>query len=206
MAQAKRSIKIAFPGGTAPQSIESDATTWGALKAELKNQLDQSFSNQKVRDYTTNHHYADDNAVMPKGDIKLLVSTDKNKSGMPTTKANYHKVGFSELRTFAKKVLGKSPNGKQACIDALNKHYGKDAVKEVKAKTSGKKTAAPKKEKAEKAEATASETATPGKKSSEKASGGKLEARVAALEKRMDTLFGKDDEDAGFAKAASNLK
>ena len=96
MTQVKRSIKIAFPGGTAPQEIQSDATTWGDLKKELKNELQQSFSNQKVRDYNTNHHYSDANAVLPEGDIKLLVSTDKNKSGMAVTKANYHKVGFSE--------------------------------------------------------------------------------------------------------------
>ena len=196
MTQVKRSIKIAFPGGTAPQEIQSDATTWGDLKKELKNELQQSFSNQKVRDYNTNHHYSDANAVLPEGDIKLLVSTDKNKSGMGVTKGNYHKVNFAELRTFAKKTLGKAPNGKQACIDALNKHYSKDAVADIKA--------APKKAASK---ATAKETSSPGSKSTSKAraKGGSVEARLTALEEKWDKYFG-DDDDAGFMAASKNLQ
>lgn len=214
MTQVKRSVRIAFPGGTAPQEVQSDATTWGDLKDQLKNDLGESFKNQKVRDYDTNHHYADANAVLPEGDIKLLVSTDKNKSGMAINKGNYGKAGFSELRTFAKKITGFAPNGKQACLDALDKHYGKTSAPAAKAapKKAVKKAAAPKVEKkaekkAEKKSA-AKETSSPGAKSSAKAksSDSALESRVSALEERMDTLFGKDDADAGFAKAASNLR
>ena len=177
----------------------SDATTWGDLKKQLKDELNESFSNQKVRDYDTNHHYADANAVLPEGDIKLLVSTDKNKSGMPVTKANYHKASFSDLRTFAKKMTGSAPNGKQACVDALDKHYGK---------TSPVAKAAPKKAATKapvKKAAAAKETATPGAKSKAKASG-TLEGRVTKLEERFNDVFGKNNEDAGFMKAASSLK
>ena len=205
MTQVSRSVKIAFPGGTAPQEVQSDATTWGELKKQLKDELNQAFSNQKVRDYNTNHHYVDANAVLPEGDIKLLVSTDKNKSGMAVTKVNYHKAKFADLRTFAKKMTGFAPNGRQACIDALDKHYGKTSTPAAKVeKKATKAKAAPKKE-----AATAKETSSPGSKSTAKAESkgdSGLAKRVTALEKRMNTLFGKNDEDAGFAKAASNLR
>ena len=122
---------------------------------------------------------------------------------MAVTKVNYHKAGFSDLRTFCKKMTGSAPNGKQACIDALDKHYGKTSTPA--AKPASKPASKPA---ANESSATAKETKTPGAKSSAKASKGDsgLAARVTALEKRMNTLFGADDEDAGFAKAASNLR
>ncbi len=186
----KRKVLIGFPGGTQPKHLETTATTWGALKGEIETQFGETFENQKVREFYTSHHYSDGAALLPTvaeiialdpanvaGDLKLLVSTDKNKSGMPTTKANYHKVGFTDLRTFCKKMTGFAPNGKQACVDALDKHYGKSSPApkaSVKAKAS-----------------------VPAKKKAEIPQGGKipkpaslkLEDRIAKLETQMKEVL-----------------
>lgn len=173
-----RQVLIAFPGGSAPKSIDSDATTWGQLKEQIKDAFGETFENQKVRDYTTNHHYANNDAVLPMEDLKLLVSTDKNKSGMPINKGNYHKAGFSELRTFCKKMTGFAPNGKQACLEALDAHYGK---------TSAPAEVAPKAKKAKKAKKSASN----------------VEERLAALEERVAALEAIESD--GFLQAAKQL-
>ena len=197
----KRSIMIAFPGAAQPEEIQSDAETWGELKKELEDQLGQDFYNQKVRDHKTNHHYNDDNAVLAAEPIKLLVSTDKNKSGN-VTKANYHKAAFSPLRTFAKKMTGSAPNGKQACLDALDEHYGKPKgsssvapSKKAPAKKEAPKKEAPKAEKVAPAKAkgkTVKEKvpATPKK--------GSIEDRVLALE---SAVFGSGSQSKVEKKA-----
>lgn len=203
MSQSKRTVRIIFPGSNAPKTIESDATTWGALKKELMSQLSVTFENQKVRDFATNHHLEAAEAVLPTEDINLLVSTDKNKSGMPVTKANYHKAGFSDLRTFCKKMTGFAPNGKQACIDALDKHYGKTS--EVAAKPAPAKKAPAKKEapKAAKADTkTVKVTTSKSKPSSES----NLEKRVAAIEKVLGIEGEVDAEYLEFLQAGRNLK
>lgn len=186
----KRKVMIAFPGAAQPEEILSDAATWGELKKELEVQLDQDFFNQKVRDHKTNHHYNDDKAVLAPEPLKLLVSTDKNKSGT-VTKANYHKVGFSELRTFCKKMTGFAPNGKQACLDALDKHYGK---------TKGSSIAAPSKKASNKKPAAKAEVSAKGKTVKENVPAtpkkGSMEERVTALEAAV----------FGSAKSKSALK
>ena len=138
----KRSVMIAFPGAAAPEEIQSDASTWGELKKQIESELGQDFYNQKVRDHVTNHHLSADEAILADEPLKLLVSTDKNKSGFPVTKGNYHKAKFSDLRTFCKKKTGFAPNGKDACIEALNAFYNDGdvatPVKEVPAKKAPK--------------------------------------------------------------------
>ena len=186
-----RQVLIAFPGGSAPKSIDSDATTWGQLKEQIRDAFGETFENQKVRDYTTNHHYADNDAVLPMEDLKLLVSTDKNKSGMPINKGNYHKAGFSELRTFCKKMTGFAPNGKQACLDALDNYYGK---------TSAPAEVAPKKAK-KNSEKLAESTEKTIKKAQKPSSD--VEARLAALEERVAALEAIESD--GFLQAAKQL-
>jgi len=185
----KRSVMIAFPGGSAPREVQSDATTWGVLKQELKDELNESFENQKVRDHETNHHYSDNAAILPEGNLKLLVSTDKNKSGMPVTKANYHKAPYSELRTFCKKMTGFAPNGKTLCLDALDKHYGKIL-----------KSVPPTKAAPAKKAATASKVV----KETVKAAPKKASGDYAALEKRVKAL--EDLQSDSFLQAARQLK
>lgn len=174
----KRSVMIAFPGAAAPEEIQSDAATWGELKKELQDELGQDFYNQKVRDHKTNHHYNDDNAVLAAEPLKLLVSTDKNKSG-GVTKANYHKAPYGDLRTFCKKMTGFAPNGKDLCVVALDEHYGQSSPK-VEAKPA-KKAAAPKKEAAPKKGKVVKETVAAAPKK------GSVEQRLTALE---DSVFG----------------
>lgn len=194
----KRSVMIAFPGAAAPEEIQSNASTWGELKKELQEELSQDFYNQKVRDHKTNHHYNDDNAVLADEPLKLLVSTDKNKSG-GVTKANYHKAPYGDLRTFCKKMTDFAPNGKDLCIAALDKHYGQSSPKvEAKPKAT-KKAAAPKKEAAPKKGKVVKEkvAATPKK--------GSVEERLTALE---DSVFGGKKapvEEDDFMKQARNL-
>ncbi len=162
-----RSIKIAFPGSSAPEEFESDATTWGALKGQIYDVLGKDFDNQKVRDRKTKHEYSDDNAVLPNEDLQLLVSTEKNKSGGNINKGNYHKAAYSPLRTFCKKMTGFAPNGKQLCLDALDKYYGKTSPK---VEISSKKKSSTKK-------VNTTIPATPKKDS--------LEVRVSKLEKAV---------------------
>ena len=189
----KRSVMIAFPGAAAPSEIQSDASTWGELKKELLDQLDQDFYNQKVRDHKTNHHYNDDAAVLADEPLKLLVSTDKNKSGMPVNKANYHKASYADLRTFCKKMTGFAPNGKQLCLDALNEHYSYGGVvKKAKPTTVTKKVAPKNKTTKVKVPVVAKKT---------------IEQRVVALEEKV---FGNNVKEVepdpdGFLAAAREL-
>lgn len=182
----KRSVMIAFPGAAAPEEIQSDATTWGELRKEIESALNQDFYNQKVRDHKTNHHYSDDAAQLPAEPLKLLVSTDKNKSG-GVTKGNYHKAKFSDLRTFCKKTTGFAPNGKDACIKALDFHYGKTSAPVEADK--------PKADKPTGGTTKANVPATPKK--------GSIEARLKALE---EEVFGSNGKSKSKAKDDSYLQ
>jgi len=189
---SKRRVRISFPGNVKPQEVQSDAKTWGELKNQIASELGSSFDNTKVRDFTTKHHYDDDGAVLPEGEIKLLVSTDKNKSGMPVTKANYKNASYSDLRTFCKKVTGFGPNGKDLCLEALDAHYNGGS-------TPAPKKEVAKKEVAKKIVAKKTETVKASVKVAKPISS--LEARVKKLE---DVIFGDDEEDAEYLAAVRN--
>ena len=180
-----RRVRISFPGNATPSEIQSDAKTWGELKSHLENELGSNFENTKVRDFETKHHYDDADATLPAGELKLLVSTDKNKSGMAINKGNYHKASYSDLRTFCKKITGFGPNGKDLCLEALDKHYagGEETPKETK--------------KASKKAAKATETIVTKVKTTKGSSD--LEARVSKLEK---AIFGDGEEDSEYLAAA----
>jgi len=166
-----RRVQISLPGAAAPKEMQSNATTWGVLQKELEETLNISFENTKVRDRKTNHHYSSASAELPMENLQLIVSTDKNKSGT-ITKANYHKANFSELRTYCKKITGFAPNGKQACIDALDSFYNKNTTK--------------KKEKTVK-ETISVVSSTSNKSLNLETKLKKLEKRVSFLEKRLSS-------------------
>jgi soluble cytochrome b562 len=144
----QRQVTLFYTQSNERKTLNSTAQTWG----ELSNEIGESFAKSKVVLQESRLTLENTEAQLPAEPFTLFVFPRQSKAGMGVTKVNkgnYHKADFSPLRTFAKKITGSAPNGKQACLDALDKHYGKTSApaKAAPAKKAAKasvKKAAPK--------------------------------------------------------------
>jgi len=76
-----RSIKVLVESGGAPQSINSDASTWGELKDQLSAQ-GVRVSGMSAIDGGTNTEFVASNSVLPTGNFTLfLIGDHRVKSG-----------------------------------------------------------------------------------------------------------------------------
>lgn len=201
----QREVTLFYTQSNERKTLQSTARTWGDLSQELG----ENFSKSKVVLQESRLTLENTEAMLPSGAFTLFVFPRQSKAGMGVdniTKRNYHNGNFSPLRTFCKKMTGSSPNGKQACIDALDAHYAgsskpaaKPAAKKkavAKAKPIAKK--APAKPAAKPAPAKAKAKSV-GSKVNEKVAaaksngGGMTDAQYKGVVSKLDTIISKID-------------
>jgi hypothetical protein len=73
-----RKVNVFSTSANEVKSVMSNATTWGALKAELGSQVND---NMKVTVRETRNDLVDDNAILPEGEFTIFLFPAKIKSG-----------------------------------------------------------------------------------------------------------------------------
>jgi hypothetical protein len=119
-----RTIKIVLPGASTPVEVQSEATTWGGLKADL-DAANVDYHNKKAVENVNRTSFVSDDSVLPEGDFGLFFFPEKVESG-----AGYEEMLFGELRRIHNELglpsLGSNPTKAQLVL-ALNAYnYGKN--------------------------------------------------------------------------------
>lgn len=116
---AKRKVTMYSTKLNKMTEIETDAQFFG----QLKNELGLNPDNERILVRETKITLEHDEAELPEGDFYIFVSAKKQKSGAADYIApeDYETTKYNDLRSYAKKVLGKAPASKPEIIQALVK-------------------------------------------------------------------------------------
>ena len=100
-----RTVKIATGQFDLPQTVETDATTWGDLKLVLDEKgIDH---NKRVVVKSTRADLVEDEAVLPEGDFIIFMYPTKNDSGVDVP--SFTKLSFKELKQLARELGVSTP-------------------------------------------------------------------------------------------------
>lgn len=155
-----RTISIYSSRGEKASKIETDVTTWGALRPLIKAkgyEVDKLHASENVRKSTLEH--AD--AVLPEGNFTIFMRPKQTKSG---AKKRADGLKIAELKNLAKEDIASFPNMGKAHYGAYSKMKVDELAELVntfKGSAAKEKAATPKETKsATKKSATASKTST----------------------------------------------
>jgi hypothetical protein len=102
-----RTLKFKFLNVTGVFSLESDARTYGELKAEIRQNQDlfklfgtKTFEDINLIDRDTRVIYKMDEAILPATDAILFVSVTKSKGGTIITPTSYDEIELLETMTY----------------------------------------------------------------------------------------------------------
>jgi hypothetical protein len=123
-----RTVKVVSGQFDPYKAIESDATTWGALKSDFSdNGID--YLDRRVVLSQGKVDLVSDDAALPEGEVHIFIYAEKVKSGSAPTTGELMERAYNELRSLGSN-LGLNVHGsKKDIAKRLSKYYrGQDGA------------------------------------------------------------------------------